>query len=106
MDNSIKNEDVEFLINVIKDIVQDVVSQMNLRIERYYDGIVTSVNSEKNTVCVDGYDTTFDDIPNKTGVSLNKKDGVRIYSASPTLSDAYVGVRISEAPIETQETEE
>lgn len=105
MDNSIKNEDIEVLISVIKDIVRDVISQMDLRIERYYDGIVGSISSDGNVAVLTYDDMLLEGLENRSGVALKKGDGVRVYSTSPTLADAYVGVRIYSAPTETQETE-
>lgn len=94
---------VEEFVKMIREIAEDVYRKMNTTSEAYYNGIVISVNAEKNTATVDIGDMTLEDIPNKTGETLyvtNKEENtqasfVRVYTTSATMTDAYIGVKLN-----------
>lgn len=92
---------VEKFVGMMREIVREIVKEemSKSHIEKYYNGIVRSVNTNNNTVSVDIGDKTLDDIPNKTGLVLGEsllvKDTVRVYSSSATMTDAYAGVKLN-----------
>lgn len=92
---------VEKFVGMIRGIVRDVLKteMSKAHIEKYYNGIVKSVNTDNNTATIDIGDKLLDDIPNKTGLVLGEtlieKDTVRVYSSSATLTDAYIGVKLN-----------
>lgn len=86
---------VENFIAAVREIVYDVIKNTDLRIEKYYDGIVSNVDSDDNVVSVNIGDIILEDISNKTGTTLAIGDTVRVYAASSTLADAYVGTKLN-----------
>lgn len=101
MNESFNDLTVEKFVNMIREIVRDVLKEemSKSHIEKYYNGVVKSVNANNNTATVDIGDKVLDDIPNKTGLVLGEtlieKDAVRVYSSSATLTDAYIGVKLN-----------
>ena len=101
--NEFDKKTVEDFIAMIREIVRDTIKQMSTNTESFYNGIVTSVDSEKNTATVDIGDMVIENIPNKTGETLyitNKEAGtqasfVRVYTTSPSMTDAYIGVKLN-----------
>lgn len=86
---------VENFITAVREIVYDVIKNTDLRIEKYYDGIVSNVDNDGNVVSVNIGDIILDNISNKTGTTLSIGDTVRVYAASYTLADAYVGTKLN-----------
>ncbi len=101
MNESFSDLTVERFVNMIREIVRDVLKDeiSKSHIEKYYNGIVKSVNVDNNTATVDVGGKLLDDIPNKTGLVLGEtlivSDTVRVYSSSATLTDAYIGVKLN-----------
>lgn len=95
MDSSFDELTVEKFVEMIRGIVKDVLKEERLksRTESYYNGVVTSVNGDVATVDIG--DNVLAGIPNKTGVTLSTKDAVRVYASSPTLTDAYIGIKLN-----------
>ena len=94
---------VEEFVKMIREIAEDVYRKMGAKSEGYYNGIVIDVDEEKNTATVDIGDMVIENLPNKTGETLyvNSVDDntvasfVRIYTTSPTMTDAYIGVKLN-----------
>lgn len=94
---------VEDFVAMVREIAEDVYRKMGAKSEGYYNGIVISVNIDNNTATVDIGDMVLEDLPNKTGETLyvtNKEaetqaSFVRVYTTSPTMTDAYVGVKLN-----------
>lgn len=78
------------IIESIESVTKSILRKRGC--EQTYDGLVVSVNNDKNTADVDlVYDTIYN-LPNKTGEDLKVGDGVRVFAKSIMLTDAYIGL--------------
>ena len=100
MDNKeLEKQQVESFIKMIKDIVRQTLETERLNVEYFYDGNIYGTNNVENngvgSVKVFGSGVNeiiyLENIPNKTGASIESGAKVRIYYTKPTLTDAYIG---------------
>ena len=63
----------------------------NSNTEKYYNGVVVTVNSKTEVDVKLSFGMIT--VPNLSGEDLNKDDRVKVYSDKQNLSDAYIGVK-------------
>lgn len=96
MNEKIENKKVETFISELKTMMKNTAVQTAFNSEKCYDGIVTAIDAVNNVATVLSGDISFDNIPNKTGGKLLLNDAVRVKAASNTLTDAYIGIKLSD----------
>ena len=100
MECSFDKKNIEDFIKIIRDIVIDTVNNMGSNTERYYNGVVTSINEDGSLATVNIGDIVLENIPNKSGETLFVKTAdshasfVRVYTTTNTMTDAYIGRKL------------
>lgn len=94
---------IEDFVLMVREIAEDVYRKMNAKSEGYYNGFVVGVSEDNSTATVQIDNITLNDLPNKTGEILYVTDEtketeasfVRVYTTSPAMTDAYIGVKLN-----------
>jgi len=99
MNDAFEDLTVEKFVNMIRGIVKDVLKESQLNVERCYNGIIISLDEENDAATVDIGNNVLNSIPNNTGLvlgdTLSVGNAVRVYASSPTLTDAYIGIKLN-----------
>ena len=80
---------------MVREIAEDVYRKMSAKSEGYYNGFVVGVSEDNSIATVQIDNITLNDLPNKTGETLEENSFVRVYTTSPTMTDAYIGVKLN-----------
>ena len=95
-DFDIKN--IDDFVKMIREIVIDVIKDMDTNTEHYYNGAVTSVSDDGKFASVDIGDKTLANLPNKTGETLSVSSYVRVYTTTQDINrgmtNAYIGRKL------------